>query len=231
MGRRFAVVALSGGMDSTTLLAVALNQGCRVECIGFKYGSKHNEYENRAAVEVATHYGVSFQLLDLSAVMGRFQSNLLKSGGEIPEGHYEAETMSQTVVPGRNIIFASLLTGYAWSRAKENETAEVWLGIHSGDHAIYPDCRPEFYHKMREAISFGTDQRVVLQAPFLMENKTSIIRQGLGLGVPYEITRTCYCDQPVACGKCGSCQERLESFRNNGTEDPIPYETREALPK
>jgi 7-cyano-7-deazaguanine synthase len=217
-----AIISLSGGMDSTTVLGAAIDAGREVECVGFTYGSKHNFYENIAAQEVAEHYNVPFHLMDLSEMMSSFNSNLLKSGGDIPEGHYEAETMSQTVVPGRNIIFASMLSGYAWSR----DADEVWLGIHSGDHAIYPDCRPEFYEKMREAILAGTDDRVTLQAPFLDGNKTSIIEWGLQHEVPYHLTRTCYKDQPIACGRCGACQERLEAFRNNNLEDPIEYEFR-----
>jgi len=147
----------------------------------------------------------------------------LLTGGDIPEGHYEDESMSRTVVPGRNIIFASILTGVAWSLGAE----EVWLGIHQGDHAIYPDCRPEFYRAMNEAVTLGTDGKVVLKAPFLDTNKTGILRRGLFLNVPYGYTRTCYKEQEIACGKCGSCQERLEAFAECGLTDPVEYETKE----
>jgi 7-cyano-7-deazaguanine synthase len=222
-----AIVSLSGGMDSTTVLAHAIEKGREVECIGFTYGSKHNAYENEAARQIAAHYKVPFNLISLKEIMGTFESNLLKTGGDIPEGHYEEESMSQTVVPGRNIIFSSFLAGYAWSRKAD----EVWLGIHSGDHAIYPDCRPEFYEAMKLAIETGTGDAVTLAAPFLSGNKTTIIEWGLKREVPYHLSRTCYKDQPIACGRCGACQERLEAFRNNGLEDPIEYISREELPK
>jgi 7-cyano-7-deazaguanine synthase len=222
-----AVISLSGGMDSTTLLAQALSDGRKCSCVSFTYGSKHNKYENEAARKVAKHFRVELDLIDLSSFMSTFRSALLKEQGEIPEGHYEAETMSQTVVPGRNIIFTSVLSGYAWSK----EIDEVWIGIHAGDHEIYADCRPEFFNSMSRAIEAGTNRNVELRAPFLSKNKTSIIKLGRILGVPYELTRTCYKDQEIACGRCGACQERLEAFRNNGIEDPIPYEFREALPR
>lgn len=229
-----AVVSLSGGMDSATVLAYAVDQlgSSNVHAVGFIYGSKHNQYEQEAARKLADHYAVPYHLQDLTPVMGHFRSNLMKGMGEVPEGHYEEKSMSQTVVPSRNIIFASILSGHAWSLMDALDTKmQVWLGIHAGDHAIYPDCRPEFFYSMKSAILFGTDSRVELVAPFLKNNKTGIIREGLILQVPYEITRTCYKDQPIACGKCGSCQERLEAFKANGIEDPVEYESRELLPK
>ena len=224
-----ALVSLSGGMDSTTVLAEAIDTYGAVEvgAVGFTYGSKHNFYENAAARKIAWNYGVPFELLDLSTVMKGFKSNLMKSGGDIPEGHYESESMSQTVVPGRNIIFISILSGLAWS----NEYEEIWLGLHAGDHAIYEDCRPAFFHSMNAAVVNGTGERVSLRAPFLHGNKQTIIRRGLKLDVPYHLTRTCYKDQEVACGKCGSCQERLEAFDANVIDDPIEYVSRQILAK
>lgn len=226
--RTKAVVSLSGGMDSVTALAEALATEREVVlAVSFTYGSKHNVYENDAAKLVAEHYDVPWCLVDLTKVMEGFPSALMKSGGEIPEGHYQQANMDQTVVPGRNLIFASILTGHAWAL----EAKEVWLGIHSGDHVIYPDCRPSFFMAMDSAIAHGTDGRVHLVAPFLKGDKTSIIARGLELHVPYELTRTCYKNQRIACGKCGSCQERLEAFANNGIDDPLQYESRELLAK
>lgn len=227
MGKTKVIVSLSGGMDSTTVLARALSVNRDVQCVGFSYGSKHNAYENAAGIQIAQHYDVPFKLIDFSSVTAGFKSNLLKSGDAIPEGFYEGENMRQTVVPGRNLIFISILMGIAWS----NDAEEVWLGIHAGDHFIYPDCRPNFFKAMNEAVQLGSDGKVQLVAPFLDGNKTSIIKEGLELGVPYHLTRTCYKDQVFACGKCGSCQERLDAFHNNGIEDPIPYTTRELIPK
>ena len=214
------VMALSGGMDSTTVLGYLLAEGLSVDCIGFTYGAKHNKYENVAATNVADHYNVKFQIIDLSNVMALFESNLLKTGGDIPEGHYADETMSQTVVPGRNIIFLSILAGRAWTVGAE----QIAIGIHQGDHAIYPDCRKVFFDAMNLAIHLGTDEKVEIIAPFLDGNKTTIIKHGLSIGVPYGLTRTCYKDQQLPCGKCGACVERLEAFANNNIEDPVTYE-------
>lgn len=225
-----AVIALSGGMDSAALLGFAKAQGMEVvRALHFQYGSKHNQYEYGAAAAVAQHYGVPLQVVNLGELFGNLgsHSNLLLPEGDIPEGHYEAETMTQTVVHGRNMVFASILGACAWA----NSADIVYLGVHSGDHAIYPDCRPEFVYAMSDAVLYGTDEKVHLDAPFLDWNKTKIIEWGLQADVPFQYTRTCYKDQLISCGKCGSCQERLEAFANNGVEDPIKYESRELLPK
>ena len=216
------VLALSGGMDSTTLLAWLLDHNMEVTCFGFYYASKHNPYENAAAESVAKHYQVPFTMLDLSGVMASFKSNLLKSGGTIPEGHYNDASMAQTVVPGRNIIFLSIMAGLAWSC----DASKITIGIHQGDHAIYPDCRSEFFKAMDTAIFLGTDCRVEIMAPFDRMTKIDILREGLLLKVPYHLTRTCYKAQLISCGKCGACQERLEAFKLNNATDPIPYEVK-----
>ena len=213
------IITLSGGMDSATVLAKAIAEGRECLAISFDYGSKHNVFENAKAKQLARHYNVPFKLIDLKTVMAGFKSNLMMDGGDIPEGHYEDESMSLTVVPSRNIIFLSILSGLAWS----NECSEVWIGIHAGDHAVYPDCRPEFYWKMNEAIQLGTDHKVSLHAPFLHNTKTDILKTGLELKVPYDLTRTCYKHQQTSCGKCGSCVERLEAFKTLGKIDPIEY--------
>lgn len=214
------VMALSGGMDSGTMLALFTSQGFEVHCLNFVYGSKHNQYEQKCAEKLAEHYGASYKLIDLTVAFDGFKSNLLKSGGDIPEGHYEDSNMSQTVVPGRNTIFASILTGYAESIGAKY----VALGIHQGDHAIYPDCRKEYLKALDTTMYLASDRKVEVLAPFIDTDKTGICTVGLELGVPYELTRTCYKDQEISCGKCGSCTERLESFSLNNAIDPIPYE-------
>lgn len=215
------VMALSGGMDSTTMLAKLLHDGHDVECFFFTYGSKHNQYEAEAAQAVAAHYGVPCHgAVDLSQVMRWFKSDLLKSGGAIPEGHYTAPSMERTVVPSRNIIFLSILSGIAWSV----DAQKIAIGIHQGDHAIYADCRQDFYKAMDTAIYLGTDRRVDIMAPFIDTDKTGILDWGLSHSVPYKLTRTCYKDQPVSCGVCGSCVERLEAFAAHSITDPIDYE-------
>lgn len=222
-----AIISLSGGMDSATVLGKALDQGRDVQAIGFFYRSKHNPYENRAAEALAAHYHVPFRLIDLSGVIEGFRSALLGSGPAIPEGHYEAESMRQTVVPGRNSIFTSILLGIAESMDAE----EIWLGIHAGDHYIYRDCRPDWFWAMEEVVRYASAGKVSLKAPFLDITKEGILRIGDALGVPYHLTRTCYKDQEIACGKCGSCQERLAAFRAIQRDDPIAYEFRGELPK
>ena len=214
------VLALSGGMDSSTLLAYLLDKGFEVIPVTFEYGSKHNRYEYSACLQIARHYNLKIaQCFDLTNIMSQFKSNLLKSGGDIPEGHYTDVSMNKTVVPGRNIIFLSILSGFAWSV----EASQIAIGIHKGDHAIYPDCRPQFYTAMKATIQYGTGGMIELIAPFLNHDKTQILKAGLKLEVPYELTRTCYKEQWQACGKCGSCNERIGAFKNNGVLDPIKY--------
>lgn len=220
MSKGKVIMAVSGGADSTTLMAYLLDQGYEVHGVWFDYGSKHNPYEMKAIEAVTDYYKVPLTKVDLKTAMQSFKSNLMKSGDEIPEGYYEAENMSQTVVPARNIIFASIATGLAWSL----EATHVALGIHAGDHHIYPDCRPEFLYPMSTAVWEGTDKKVKLIAPFLFHTKADLIGIGLKLGVPYELTRTCYKDQEKPCGKCGACVERQEAFWLNGTKDPLEYE-------
>lgn len=215
-----ALVSFSGGMDSATVLAYMVAAGWDVTAVSFTYGSKHNEHESKAAEAFCRHYNVPRIFIDMAAPFSMFKSDLLKTGGNIPEGHYTDSTMSATVVPGRNIIFFSMLAGLAWSL----EARAVACGIHQGDHAIYEDCRPQFYEAMQLAIHHGTGERVELLAPFLKGDKYDILAWGFKNAVPYHLTRTCYKDQPKSCGKCGACQERLEAFTKHNQRDPIPYE-------
>lgn len=219
------IIGLSGGMDSTTLLGLLLQQGYEAHCCQFQYGSKHNRWERLASERVIQHYqrlGFPVYTYQISLVdsFRSFQSNLLKTGGAIPEGHYEAESMKQTVVPGRNLIMSSVMAGLAESIGAE----AIALGVHQGDHHIYPDCRAEFIKVLDAAIYLSSDRKVSVLAPLLNDNKTSIITKGTLIDVPYSLTRTCYKDQEMSCGRCGSCQERLEAFKNLNMIDPIPYE-------
>lgn len=222
-----AILSLSGGLDSAVLLAHTA-QSRDVSCVGFSYGSKHNPYENAAAVSIAAHYGVPFRLVDLSSVfLAMLKSDLLRNGGDVPEGHYEADSMRRTVVPGRNLIFASLLAGLAMS----DRANEVWMGVHAGDHFIYPDCRPDFFHHLNRAVLEASEGSVWIRTPLMNIDKAEIVKRGIVLGVPFHLTRTCYVNDPIACGRCGSCQERLEAFYLNGIEDPIKYNSRVLFPK
>jgi len=224
------IIALSGGVDSTTLLSWFLSQDYKVTCVSFDYGSKHNKFELSCAEQIYTHFSKIYekQLVDhinieMNSIFRKFNSSLLKHGGSIPEGYYTDKTMNETVVPARNIIFLSIMSGIA----KSNNTPFIGIGIHQGDHAIYADCRTEFYNAMNEAIQIGTDKSVSIKAPFVDMTKAEIIRNGLQLRTPYWLTRTCYKQQETACGKCGACIERLEAFKANYTSDPIQYEESE----
>jgi len=221
------VIGLSGGMDSATLLGILLEQGMEVHCCSFYYGSKHNKYENKAAKNIIDFYQLKgFPVfgypMDLNAAFSTLSSNLLLSGEEIPEGHYAADIMKKTVVPGRNLVFASVMASLAESIKAE----AIALGVHAGDHHIYPDCRMEFIKALDTAIYLSSDKTVEIITPLIKDTKTSILTKGLALPipVPYELTRTCYKNQPLACGKCGSCIERLEAFSNLKLKDPVKYD-------
>ena len=220
------VMALSGGMDSSTLLLhLKYNLKYDVHCIGFKYNSKHNSYEINAAKSIAELVGVPYKLIDLTVVFENFKSNLLKSGGDIPEGHYQNENMKLTVVPGRNTIFSSILLGYAESI----EAQYISIGAHSGDHAIYSDCRKEYIKALDTVAYLASDRKVEVIAPFIDMYKRDILEIGYGTVSEklahsiYKLSRTCYKDQERSCGKCASCNERLEAFMLIGKEDPTSY--------
>lgn len=225
------LLALSGGLDSCAVLATIARyngdvQGF-VQTVGFEYGSKHGRYERNAACRVAAHYKLVHYIIDLSGAFFIGTSALLLGGMELPEGHYEEESMRKTVVPGRNLIFASILASIAEAQGCD----AIYLGVHAGDHHIYPDCRPAFVASLIETVKLSTDGKVAVRAPFLGLTKADIVKHGLEAKAPFHLTRTCYSNDAIACGKCGSCQERLEAFALNGVEDPILYETRELLPK
>src|SRR6056297_1544623 len=179
------IISLSGGMDSSTLLGLCLNKGWEVYPISFTYGSKHNKYENDACKKVCEYYGFkNVPLINLDFMGQLFESNLLSKGGDIPEGHYTEKTMTKTVVPGRNLIFASIVAGYAESIG----ASYIGLGVHAGDHAIYPDCRPKFIEKLNETIIASSEGKVSVVAPFLNLNKTDILKIGYDLDkytIPY----------------------------------------------
>ena len=215
-----AVLSLSGGIDSATTLAWLLMNSYKVHAVSFYYGSKHNEYENKSAKKIAHHYNIPLIEINLAQTMKDFKSALLLTGNDIPEGHYADKSMQQTVVPARNIIFLSVLAGYAESINADS----VATGIQQGYDTIYPDCRKEFLKAMDLSIYLGTDKKVQLVTPFVDADKATIVQWGLKNNVPYHLTRTCFKNQDTACGKCGSCVKRLEAFFLNGTTDPLVYE-------
>lgn len=214
------VISLSGGLDSTVLLADLIHKrDKKIIPVSFFYGSKHNKYENEAAQKICEHYKLPFVLIDAHAIFSLTKSNLLQYGGKIPEGHYNDETMKLTVVPARNMIFISILTSIAISY----EASEICIAVHAGDHTIYPDCRPDFINSCRRAVALASEKKAWLYTPFLDWDKSKIVAWGASINTPFELTRTCYKNQPTACGKCGSCTERLEAFAKNNLKDPIEY--------
>lgn len=216
-----AVVLLSGGMDSTTLLYDVKHLGYEVYPITFYYGQKHKK-EIEMAYKTCKRLGLGYKLVDVDSLSDLAPSALTKRELEVPKTSYDEESMKQTVVPNRNMVLLALATAYAIGI----ESGTVWYGAHGGDHAIYPDCRPLFVKEMGDAISVCDTRKVVLLAPYLFLDKADILKKGLELGIDYSLTWTCYEGKELACGKCGSCTERLEAFKAVGVRDPIRYEDR-----
>ena len=213
------VVLVSGGMDSVTALHAAAREHEVVAGLSFDYGSKHNHRELPFAAWHCRELGVPHEIVALGFMERLFKSNLLKSGGAIPEGHYEAENMKQTVVPFRNGILLSIAAGYAESAGAEG----LVIAAHSGDHAIYPDCREDFMRPMAEAIRAGTYAGIEVLRPFIELRKEGIAAIGAGLGIDFAQTWSCYKGGKVHCGKCGTCVERKEAFALAGLPDPTFY--------
>lgn len=218
------VVVLSGGMDSYTLLHWVKRHRMQhreaLTAVSFNYGQRHVkelQYAARAAEEVdARHILIPFEFMK-PLLAG---SALTDDKVEVPHGHYEAESMKATVVPGRNTMMLSVAMAIAEAMPG---LGVVYYGAHSGDHHIYPDCRPEFLYTLDSAFASATERRIRLSAPFIRENKTMILDRGFDMGLDYANSWTCYEGGEVACGKCGSCQERLEAFAAVGRNDPLPY--------
>jgi 7-cyano-7-deazaguanine synthase len=214
------VILLSGGMDSTVALWDTLAKGHEViACLGIDYGSKHNARELPMAEAQAQLAGVPFQSVDLGFMNQLFSSSLLQSGEAIPEGHYEEETMKSTVVPFRNGILLSVAAGFAECRQAEG----LVIAAHSGDHAIYPDCREAFLEPMARAIREGTYKKIELLRPFVNLRKEDIARRGSELDVDFSQTWSCYQGGEIHCGKCGTCVELKEAFTIAGVNDPTAY--------
>ena len=233
-------MSLSGGMDSTSLLLRLLREGSRVTCLSYDYGQKHSVEIKRAKDNIAylsdNAYEVEHVLIDLKSAMSTLYSALTNDEIEVPEGHYESEQMKQTVVPNRNAIFSSILYGQALSTSiAEDCDVRIALGVHSGDHAIYPDCRQEFYESLERAFSIGNwgSERITFHLPYILANKTSILEDALescgSLGLDFDTvlrnTNTSYNpdDQGRSSGTSGADVERILAFHNIGRVDPVEY--------
>ncbi|RYD32069.1 MAG: 7-cyano-7-deazaguanine synthase QueC [Verrucomicrobiaceae bacterium] len=219
-------VLLSGGMDSVAAFYEVLGKHEVVACLSFDYGSKHNSKEIPFAKLHADRNGVPHHVIPLDFMNTLFKSDLLKSGGDIPDGHYAEETMKQTVVPFRNGIMLAIAAGYAESV----EADALVIAAHSGDHAIYPDCREPFMRAIGTAMEEGTYAKIQLLRPFIDNDKAGIARRGVELGIDFSETWSCYKGGEVHCGVCGTCVERREAFILAGLPDPTRYEQTPDLP-
>jgi len=224
-----AVVLLSGGMDSTTVAAIARNRGFDVHALTFRYGQRH-QAEVEAARQVAERLGIrSHEVLDID--LRAFGGSALTGDLEVPKDRPLDEmghSIPATYVPARNTIFLAFALG--WSEVLG--ASDIFLGANALDYSGYPDCRPEFIGAFETMANLATragvegGRKLTIHAPLLALSKREIIEQGLALGVNYAITRTCYDPSPegAACGRCDACQLRLKGFREAGLEDPAPYQ-------
>jgi 7-cyano-7-deazaguanine synthase len=225
-GHRSAVVLLSGGLDSSVVLAMAIDEGYRVHALTVDYGQRHQR-ELDAARAMAKHHGVDHKTVrvDLSAFGGSaLTDGLIKVPADTPEEEIGA-SIPPTYVPGRNTVFISIAA--AWAEALDGEA--VFIGANAVDYSGYPDCRPEFIEAMQRTIDLGTKRGVEgrpisIVAPILRSSKADIVRRGLDLGVPFRLTWSCYRGRLKACGHCDSCQLRLRGFADAGAVDPLEYE-------
>lgn len=205
------LLVLSGGMDSTTMLYEYADR--IAAAVTFDYGSNHNARECACAEASCSRLGIEWICIPLEFMKRYFRSALLDGPGAIPLGDdYNADNMAATVVPFRNGIMLSIAAGLAQSLG----LTVVMLANHSGDHHIYPDCRPAFVDAMNSAISEGTGGKVVLEAPYTHLTKNEIAIRGAKLGVDYSLTYSCYCGGERHCGRCATCRERAEALAAAG---------------
>ena len=234
-GNSRALVLLSGGLDSTTCLALAVEEygSAGVTALSVFYGQKH-EREMEAAKAVAQHYGVEHISMDLAPLFQFSDSSLLQgSDRDIPEASYEEQLKDSdgapvsTYVPFRNGLFLAAAASIALSKDCE----AIFYGAHADDAAgsAYPDCSPAFNRAMNEAIWEGSGKMLKIRAPFIGRSKADVVAEGLRLGAPYQYTWSCYEGGAVPCGRCGTCLDRAEAFRKNGAADPaLAYYARKA---
>ncbi len=212
-----SVIVVSGGMDSVSMLyefrdRIAL-------AVTFDYGSNHNAREIACAAENCRRLGIDHLVIPLDFMGRYFESSLLSGADAIPQGHYSSENMKSTVVPFRNGVMLAVACGLAESRGLQY----VMIANHSGDHAIYPDCRGGFINAMSEAMKEGTYAGITILAPYTDLTKSEIAARGAQAGVDFALTYSCYKGGEKHCGRCGTCVERREAFMLAGLTDPTDY--------
>ena len=225
-----ALVLFSGGLDSTTALALAISKYGKenVVALSVSYGQKHIK-EIEASNKIARYYDVEHIFLDLTKIFEYSNCSLLSQNSDIaiPEGEYAKQLQEQngalsTYVPFRNGLFLSSAASIALSK----DCDIIYYGAHADDAAgeAYPDCSVEFTKAINEAIYLGSGKKVSVVGPFVNMHKADIVKLGLELNVPYELTWSCYEGHDKACGKCATCLDRIKAFEANGVKDPIEYE-------
>lgn len=213
------IAVYSGGLDSTVMLAHLLNEGHPIKALSIDYGQRHGR-ELGAVVNICKEMKITHRLIDLSPL------KILMAGSSqtddtvpVPYGHYEEESMKKTVVPNRNMLLLAIAGAWAISEKADG----IAYAAHAGDHAIYPDCRPEFIHTMTKALRLADWHKIFVCAPFINMNKADIVRLGHDLCVPFGMTWSCYEGGEIHCGKCGTCVERKEAFVKANVPDPTKY--------
>jgi 7-cyano-7-deazaguanine synthase len=224
-----AVVLHSGGLDSTVALYQAeARWPKKIAAISFNYGQRHHR-ELKAAKIICLDADITYTITEISSEL-RYQSRptIAPFGGSsqtdqsipVPEGHYADESMRATYVPNRNMIMLSIAASFALANGADT----VIYAAHAGDHAIYPDCRPEFVREMNSTLQIANYKPVQILAPFITMSKAGIVKLGAELDVPFELTWSCYKGGEKHCGRCGTCVERREAFQLAGVADPTEYD-------
>lgn len=219
MPNRRDLVLLSGGLDSSTLLARSHKDGTAAVALSVNYGQRHRR-ELDAASQIAAFYGVEHIVLDLTSWGALLSGSALTDPAvSVPHGHYADESMRSTIVPNRNATLLMAAAGVAISRG----CTHVLTAVHAGDHPIYPDCRPDFVQAANYAVELGTDGAVAIEAPFATISKTDIATLARDIEVPIHLTWSCYEGGARHCGQCGTCTERREALTEAGVNDFTSY--------